>query len=261
MPRFAANISTLYGEFEFLDRLGAARADGFLAIEAQGIGHIALSELHRRTLDHGLQWALFNAPAGDAAKGDRGLAAQPGREEEFKRAIDEAVEAVQVLSCPCVHVLSGVIPGDDSASVRQRMRQTLLENMRWASESAREIPVTWLLEPINPRDMPGYFLNTQAQAHAVCDELALPNVKVQMDFYHCQIVEGDLARKWQRYHPGVGHIQIAGVPDRHEPDSGEVNYPYLFELIDGADYAGWIGCEYRPRTTTREGLSWLRPWL
>ena len=257
MPRFAANLSFLYGEHAFLDRFAAAREDGFEAVEYLFPYEHAPALLASRLREQGLQQALFNAPPGDWAAGDRGIACVPGREAEFKRAIEQALEYAAALQCPRVHVLAGVVPnGADRAPL-----QTLyVRNLAWAAQRAADAGVNLLIEPINRRDMPGYFLNRQDHAHAIVDEVGAPNLQVQMDLYHCQIVEGDLAAKLRQYLPTgrVGHLQIAGVPDRGEPDVGEVNYAYLFELIDALGYAGHVGCEYRPRAGTRDGLGWLR---
>ncbi|MNT10833.1 putative hydroxypyruvate isomerase YgbM [compost metagenome] len=157
-----------------------------------------------------------------------------------------------------VHVMAGLVPADAD---RARYRATYLENVAFAAKAAAAQGVTIVLEPINTRDMPGYFLNRQDDAQAICKEVGAANLKVQFDCYHCQIVEGDIAMKLRRDMPGIGHIQIAGVPERHEPDLGELNYPYLFDLIDTLGYQGWIGCEYRPRAGTSEGLGWLKPYL
>ena len=257
MPRFAANLSFLYGEHAFLDRFAAAREDGFEAVEYLFPYEHAPALLASRLREQGLQQALFNAPPGDWAAGDRGIACVPGREAEFKRAIEQALDYAEALQCPRVHVLAGLVPnGADRAPL-----QTLyVRNLAWAAQRAADAGVNLLIEPINRRDMPGYFLNRQDHAHAIVDEVGAPNLQVQMDLYHCQIVEGDLAAKLRQYLPTgrVGHLQIAGVPDRGEPDVGEVNYTYLFELIDALGYAGHVGCEYRPRAGTREGLGWLR---
>jgi hydroxypyruvate isomerase len=255
MPSFAANLSLMYGEHAFLDRFAAARRDGFAAVEFLFPYEHAPEVFADLLQAHGLQQVLFNASPGDWAAGDRGLACLPGREAEFRASIAQALEYAQALACPRVHVMAGLAPAGVDRALLQR---TYLRNLAWAAQQA--IGVDLLIEPINRRDMPGYFLNRQDQAHEVVIEVGAPNLKVQMDLYHCQIVEGDLAMKLRQYLPTgrVGHIQIAGVPERHEPDQGELNYPYLFELIDALGYAGHIGCEYRPRGDTSAGLAWLR---
>jgi 2-dehydrotetronate isomerase len=257
MPRFAANLSFLYGEHAFLDRFAAARQDGFEAVEFLFPYEHAPQVLAAQLRSQGLQQVLFNAPPGDWAAGDRGIACVPGREAEFRSAIAEALDYAAALQCPRVHVLAGLVPAGAERVVLQAL---YLRNLAWAAQRAADVGVTLLIEPINRRDMPGYFLNRQDHAHAIVEELGAPHLKVQMDLYHCQIVEGDLAAKLRQYLPAgrVGHLQIAGVPDRGEPDVGEVNYPYVFDLIDALGYTGHVGCEYRPRAGTREGLGWWR---
>ncbi|HEY0818347.1 MAG TPA: 2-oxo-tetronate isomerase [Rhizobacter sp.] len=259
MPRFAANLSFLYGQHAFLDRFAAARRDGFEAVEYLFPYEHAPAVLAARLREHGLQQVLFNAPPGNWAAGDRGIGCVPGREAEFRRAIDQALEYAAALQCPRVHVLAGLVPPDAD---RVPLQALYVRNLAWAAQRAADAGVTLLIEPINRRDMPGYFLNRQDHAHAIVEEVGAPSLQVQMDLYHCQVVEGDLAAKLRQYLPTgrVGHVQIAGVPDRGEPDVGEVNYPYLFELIDTLGYAGHVGCEYRPRGDTTAGLGWLRAW-
>lgn len=257
MPRFAANLSMMYTEHDFLDRFAAAAADGFKGVEFLFPYAYTPQELARRLADNGLQQALFNAPPGDWDAGERGMSALPGREDEFRRSIARALDYAQALDCPHIHVMAGMVP---AGADRAAMRATYIENLRWACEQAKPDGRTLLIEPINGRDMPGYFLSRQDDAHAVIAEVGADNLKVQMDLYHCQIVEGDLAMKIRQYLPTgrVGHFQIAGVPDRHEPDQGEVDFRYLFGVIDAMGYDGWIGCEYRPAAGTSAGLGWLR---
>ncbi|MFS8975165.1 2-oxo-tetronate isomerase [Cupriavidus necator] len=258
MPRFAANLSMMYNEHAFLDRFAAAAADGFRAVEYLFPYEHAAAELRARLDANGLTQALFNAPPGDWAAGERGLAALPGREAEFRDAVGRALEYAGVIGNDRVHVMAGLVPADAD---RARHRAAYLENVAFAAKAAAAQGITIVIEPINTRDMPGYFLNRQDDAQAICKEVGAANLKVQFDCYHCQIVEGDIAMKLKRDMPGIGHIQIAGVPERHEPDLGELNYPYLFEVIDSLGYDGWIGCEYRPRAGTSEGLGWLKPYL
>jgi hydroxypyruvate isomerase len=258
MPRFAANVSMMYTEHAFLDRFAAAAHDGFRGVEFMSPYDHSSADLEARLADNGLTLALFNAPPGDAAKGERGLASLPGREDEFRRSIELALDYARVLGNTRLHVMAGLLP---EGADRAPRRETYVRNLEWAAAQAAPLRITVVIEPINTRDIPGFFLNRQDEAHAVCAEAGAPNLRVQMDLYHCQIVEGDLAMKIRRYLGGVGHIQIAGVPDRHEPDAGEVNYPYLFGLIDELGYDGWIGCEYRPRAGTSAGLDWAKPWL
>ncbi|SCV01296.1 conserved hypothetical protein [Cupriavidus necator] len=258
MPRFAANLSMMYHEHAFLDRFAAAAADGFRAVEFLFPYEHAAAELRARLDANGLTQALFNAAPGDWAAGERGLAALPGREAEFRGTIGRALEYAGVIGNDRIHVMAGLIPADAD---RARCRATYLENLAFAARAAAAQGVTVLIEPINTRDMPGYFLNRQDDGQAICKEVGAANLKVQFDCYHCQIVEGDVAMKLKRDIAGIGHIQIAGVPERHEPDVGELNYPYLFEVMDTLGYDGWIGCEYRPRAGTSAGLGWLKPYL
>ena len=257
MPRFAANLSMLYPQHEFLDRFAAAAADGFEAVEFLFPYDYSANELKQRLSDNGLVQALFNVPPGDWAAGERGIATLPGREDEFRSGFDRALEYAAVLGNTRVHVMAGLLAAE---SDRARHHGVYLQNLAYAADQAGKAGITVLLEPINTRDMPGFFLNRQDQAQAICKEVGATNLKVQFDCYHCQIVEGDLATTLRRDFDCIGHIQIAGVPDRHEPDQGEVNYPYLFELMDHLGYDGWVGCEYRPKGDTSMGLQWLRDW-
>ncbi|QXI30784.1 2-oxo-tetronate isomerase [Pseudomonas vanderleydeniana] len=257
MPRFAANLSMLYPEHDFLDRFEAAAADGFEAVEYLFPYDYSPQELKRRLDDHGLIQVLFNAPPGDWAAGERGTVSLPGREQAFRDGFARALDYAGVLGNRHVHVMAGLLPAEAS---RERHQAIYLDNLAHACAEAAKVGITVLLEPINTRDMPGFFLNHQQQAHAIREAVGAANLQVQFDCYHCQIVEGDLAMTLRRDLAHIGHIQIAGVPDRHEPDHGEVNYPWLFELIDQLGYQGWIGCEYRPRGETSAGLQWLRDW-
>ena len=264
MPQFAANLSLMYTERPFLDRFAAAARDRFTAVEFQFPYAFAPAEVAARLADQGLQLVLFNAPAGGARRGDmttaweqgaRGTAALPGREAEFRAGVQEALRYAEQLGCPRIHVLSGIVP---TGVERESLKDLCANNLRWAAAEAARAGREILIEPINLRDMPRYFLNRQDHAHELLDAAQADNLKVQMDLYHCQIVEGDVASKLQRYLPTgrVAHIQIAGVPGRHEPDQGELNYPYLFDTIDALGYRGWVGCEYRPAAGTSQGLGW-----
>ncbi|MEU5924682.1 2-oxo-tetronate isomerase [Streptomyces antimycoticus] len=255
MPRFAANLSTMYTEHDFLDRFAAASADGFEAVEYLFPYPYDATELRRRLDDHGLRQVLFNAPPGAWESGERGLAALPGREAELRSGVERALEYAAELGCPRVHMMAGLVgPAQDPAE----HRDTYLANLARAAERAAAAGVDILIEPINGRDMPGYFLSRQAEAHTVVREVGASNLKVQLDLYHCQIVEGDLTTTLRRDLPTgrVGHLQIAGVPDRHEPDRGELDIRHLFGVIDELGFDGWIGCEYIPRVGTSEGLGW-----
>ena len=255
----------LYPEHAFLDRFEAAARDGFKAVEYLFPYAFEAREIAARLQSHGLQQVLFNAPPGDWEAGERGLACLPGREAEFKEGFAQALDYAGALGCPRLHVMAGLLP---AGSERAALYLTYVSNLRWAAVEAAKQGVNVLIEPINPRDIPGFFLNRQDHAHQVVADVGAPNLKVQMDLYHCQIVEGDLAMKLRQYLPtgNVGHIQIAGVPQRHEPDVGELNYPYLFSVLDDLGYEGWVGCEYRPKLGTQlggtsAGLGWLKPYL
>ncbi|NYT85382.1 2-oxo-tetronate isomerase [Pollutimonas harenae] len=254
MPKFAANITMMFNEVPFPDRFEAAREAGFDAVEFLFPYEYSTSDLAARLADHQLKNALFNLPPGDWAAGERGIASLPGRDDEFRRSVDQAIAYAQALGTPSVHVMAGLIP---DAAQKQQYHDIFLTRLEYAAAQCALHGITVLIEPINSRDMPHYFLSRQDQAHAIVDQVAAANLKVQMDFYHVQIMEGDIAMTFRKFQPNVGHIQIAGVPDRHEPDTGEVNYTYLFKLLDELDYKGWVGCEYRPAKGTLDGLGWL----
>ncbi len=258
MPKFAANLSLMYPEIDFLDRFAAAAADGFKAVEYLFPYAHPADELARRLRQHGLQQVLFNLPPGNWEAGERGFAALPGREAEFAAALAKALDYAKALGCPRLHCMAGIVPpGADRAACEA----TYLANLRQAAPAAAAAGVTLLLEPLNQRDFPGYFLNRNGQARAIIEAVAHPALKLQFDVYHTQMSEGFLAETLRENFALVGHIQIAGVPGRNEPDAGqEINYPYLFQRIDELGYAGWIGCEYRPRAGTRAGLGWAAPF-
>ena len=274
MPKFAANLSMMYPELPFLERFEAAARDGFKAVEYLFPYGYDANELCARLNAHGLEQVLFNAPpAGvDAAsieagwtQGMRGTACIPGRESEFRQGFDMALHYAHALKCPRLHMMAGLLPAH---TTREQLRNTYIGNARWAAKAAAAQGIDLLIEPINTRDIPGFFLNRQDHAHDLIAEIGHLNVKVQMVLYHCQIVEGDVACKIRQYLPtgNVGHFQIAGVPERQEPDIGEMNYPYLFDVIDSLGFKGWIGCEYKPRLGgqaegTSKGLGWLKPYL
>jgi 2-dehydrotetronate isomerase len=263
MPRFAANLTMMYTEHSFLDRFGAAARDGFSAVEYLFPYEHPAETLAGLLKEHGLMQVLFNSPPGDWKAGERGNTALPGREAEFREGFLKALEYARALECPRIHTMAGLVAaGADRASDRAKMRETYLENLDWAAVQAAGAGVDVLIEPIAQRNIPGFFLNLQEEAHAIVAELGRPNIKVLMDLFHCQVEEGDLAMRIRKYladpkQTGVGHFQIAGVPERHEPDTGEVRYEYLFDLIDSLGYEGWIGCEYIPKAATSEGLGWL----
>jgi 2-dehydrotetronate isomerase len=257
MPRFAANLSMMYQEHAFLDRFGAAAADGFDAVEYLFPYEFDSAEIAARLRTHGLTQALFNMPPGNWAAGERGMAIRSGREAEFADGVGRALAYAQATACKRLHAMAGLIQADDD---HDQLRQTYIRNLRMAARLLAQHGITLLIEPINTRNMPGYYLTTQQQAHDILAEVGEPNLRVQMDLYHCQVMEGDLSMRLRRHFDGVGHVQIAGVPQRHEPDVGEVNYPALFRELDALGYTGFVGCEYVPAAATSVGLGWLKAW-
>jgi 2-dehydrotetronate isomerase len=253
MPRFAANISTMFTERPFAERIQAAAAAGFDAVECQFPYEVAAAELERRLAEAGVELILLNTPAGDFAGGERGLAGLPGREADFTSALERALDYAKALNCPQIHVMAGIKP---EGAAKEACLEVFKANLRLAAEACARAGRIALIEPINTRDIPGYLLNTPAEGAAIIAELGVRGLMLQFDFYHAQIMAGDLARSFERLLPMIGHVQVAGVPERHEPDVGEVNYPYLFEVMDRVGYAGWVGCEYFPAGSAEEGLGW-----
>lgn len=259
MIRLAANLSMLFNEHDFLDRFAAASQAGFRGVEYLFPYAYAPDTLGELLAETGLEQVLFNLPPGDWEAGERGLASLPGREAEFRDSVAEALRYAQVLDCPRVHAMAGLLPADaDQHEARAAHHATYIENLRFAAREAAKVGREVLIEPINTRDMPGFFLSRQAQAMAVLEEVGEPNLRLQFDLYHCQIMDGDLIRHLEQQFAAIGHVQIAGVPERHEPDVGEVHYPALFERLEALGYEGWVGCEYRPAADTRQGLGWGR---
>jgi hydroxypyruvate isomerase len=257
VPRFAANLSMMYTEHAFLDRFAAAAADGFAAVEYLFPYEYPAAQLRGLLDGNGLQQVLFNAPPGDFDAGERGNASLPGREAEFRNGFHLALDYAEEMDCPRVHVMAGLAP---AAADRDERLAVYHDNLGWAAERAATRGVDVLIEPINQRDMPGYLLSLQDEAHQIVVKVGAPNLKVQLDLYHCQITEGDVTMRLRSDLPTgrVGHLQIAGVPDRHEPDAGELAIDHLFAVIDELGFDGWVGCEYRPAAGTSEGLGWLR---
>lgn len=257
MPRLAANLSMMFTEHPFEARFEAAARAGFRAVEFLFPYDWPSSQVAQWLAEAGVENVLFNLPPGDWVSGERGLAALPGREIEFRAALRKALDYAQVLGTPRLHVMAGLIPAGADAGLRARMRSTYLDNLRWAAQEALQAERTLLIEPINPRDIPGYWLNHQQEALDVIAEVGAPNLRLQFDLYHAQIVDGDLTRRIERQVGLTGHVQIAGVPDRHEPDAGELAITHLLATLDRVGYAGWVGCEYRPRGQTEAGLGWI----
>ncbi len=257
MPRFAANLSTMFHEVPFLERFARARAAGFQAVEFLFPYAFDVAAIRHMRDEAALQVVLFNTPPGDWDRGERGLAALPGREAEFREALERALDYAGELDCPRIHVMAGVVPeGVDPAECER----VFVANLRWAAERAEPLGIRLCIEPINTRDIPGYFLTTHEQARRILEAVGHERVRLQFDFYHTQMMQGDLTRRFEEMRPLVEHVQIAGVPGRHEPDHGEIHYPWIFRRLDELGYGGWVGCEYRPRHGTEEGLGWLRRW-
>ena len=255
--RFAANLSMMFTEHPFLERFAAASAAGFDAVEYLFPYEFPATNLKERLDRHGLVQALFNMPPGDWAAGERGTACLPGREAEFREGVARAVDYARTLGCPRLHCMSGLPP---AGLDRDAALETYIGNLRHAAAACADAGLTLLVEPINGRDMPGYLMNSTALARRVIEAVGAPNLRLQLDLYHCQISEGDLAMRIRANADLTAHVQIAGVPDRHEPDRGEVNYPYLYEVLAETGYDGFVGCEYRPRGRTEDGLGWFAPY-
>ena len=255
--KFAANLSFLYQDLPFLDRIAAAARDGFEGVEYLFPYDFPASEIKQRLSDAGIVQALFNAPAGDWAAGERGTASLPGRTDEFRAGIEKALDYAGVLGNTRLHVMAGLLPAGADRAAHLAAYQA---NVAWAAQQAAKQGITVVLEPINQRDMPGYFLSYQRDALAVVEAVGAPNLQVQFDCYHCQIMEGDIVMKLRAMFERIGHVQIASVPGRNEPDGQELNYPFIFRTLDELGYAGWVGCEYKPRAATSDGLGWLRAY-
>lgn len=255
MPKLAANVSTLFPELDFLERFVAAARAGFRAVEYQFPYQWNPEHVAARARDAGVQVVLHNLPAGDFAKGDRGIACLPGREKEFREGVERAIEYARAASCPRLNCLAGLAPAD-----REHF-EVLVENVRFAARKLGAAGLQLTLEPINTRTVPGFFLSRSAQAIDVLNAAGEGNAFLQYDFFHMQIMEGDLAKSVERLLARIGHMQLADVPDRHEPGSGEINFDFLLRHLDALGYSGWVGCEYNPKGDTVEGLKWAKPYL
>lgn len=255
MPKFAANLSMMFNEVPFPERFAAAAKAGFKAVEFLFPYDYTPAQVAGWLKENNLKNALFNMPPGNWAAGDRGMASIPGREQEFCDGVAKAIEYALALGTPTVHAMAGMLP---AGADRATHRSTYVDNIWYAAKELGKHNLTLVIEPINTRDMPGYFLNYQDEAHAIRKEIGEPNLKVQMDFYHVQIMEGDLTMTFKNNFEGIGHVQIASVPTRNEPDEGEINYRHIFKLLDDLGYDGYVGCEYRPRGRTEDGLGWLK---
>lgn len=254
MPRFAANLSMMFQEIpDFLDRFDAAAKAGFKAVEFLFPYDHPPAAIAERLEKNRLTLALFNTVPGDWNAGERGLAALPGREQQFRDGVDTAIEYAKAAKCRTIHAMAGLWPDG-----KPKSGDVYIENLRWAADRAAPAGLTVIIEPINTRDIPGYFLNYTGQAIGIIDKVGRSNLQLQLDLYHVQIMEGDLAPKIRVLAGRYPHVQIAGTPGRNEPDVGEVNFPYLFDLFDEIGYQGWIGCEYRPKGDTLAGLGWAK---
>ncbi|WP_065377121.1 2-oxo-tetronate isomerase [Ensifer adhaerens] len=255
MPVFAANLTMMFNEWPFLDRFDAAADAGFAAVEYLFPYEAAPEAIAERLARNNLQQALFNLPPGDWAAGERGIAALPGRFDALKAGVERALDYAAATGVGRLHLMAGLADPDDEDAASWYRRSVTYAAGRLAEEG-----IDLLLEPINGRNMPGYFLNDFGAAERLIGELGLSNLKLQFDIYHRQILHGDVVMALRRLLPITGHVQIASVPSRHEPDGEELNYPYLFAEIDRLGYGGFVGCEYIPRGRTLDGLDWFRPF-
>ena len=258
MPKLAANLTMLWNELDFLDRFGAAAKAGFSAVEYLFPYPYSKQQLVERLGQHRLTQALHNLPAGDWAKGDRGTACQPERRGEFRDGVGLAIEYAKALNCPQLNCLVGIAPAGADADALQR---TLVDNLKFAATELGKQNIKLLVEPINTRDIPGFYLCHTKQALELFAEVASPNLYLQYDIYHMQIMEGDLGPTIKANLPRIAHVQIADNPGRNEPGTGEINHAFLFDLLDKEGYQGYVGAEYKPRGKTDEGLAWAKPYL
>jgi hydroxypyruvate isomerase len=258
MPKFAANLTMLFNELEFLARFEAAAKAGFRGVEYLFPYPFAKERLAEELSKHQLVQVLHNLPAGDWAAGERGIAVNPSRVGEFQEGVGKAIEYATALGCKQVNCLAGITPKDVSA---EQARQAFIDNLKFAAPKLAAANIKLLIEPINTRDIPGFFLSGTKQALAIMDEVGSPNLFLQYDIYHMQIMEGDLAPTIARNLARIPHLQLADNPGRNEPGTGEINYPFLFQFLDSLGYEGWIGCEYKPKTTTLDGLGWIKSYL
>ena len=253
MPKFTSNLSFMFPEMPFLERFQAAAAARFPAVEFAFAYEYPPEQVAAAAKSAGVEVVLMNLPPGDWNAGERGLGALAGRRDDFRAALETAIRYAEANGCRQLHAMAGAGP--------TAKEDVFVENLAWAANRLAPLGIALLIEPINVIDMPGYFLTLPDQARRIIERVAHPNLHLQLDLYHCQIMRGDLARQIETHLPLVRHIQIAGNPGRHEPDVGEINYPYLFDLIDNLGYRGWVGCEYKPAGETAAGLGWARPYL
>lgn len=259
MPRFAANLTMLFTEVPFLERFERAARAGFEAVEFLFPYAYAAGDIKAKLQANRLQLVLHNLPPGDWDAGERGIACLPERSDEFRAGVARAIEYATALGAPQLNCLAGKVPASTTAGAsHDLLRKTLVANLKYAAAELKKADVRLLIEPINSYDIPGFYLNRTAQALAIIDEVGSDNLFVQYDIYHAQRMEGELAATIEKHLAKIGHMQLADNPGRHEPGSGEINYDFLFAHIDRVGYKGWIGCEYKPKTSTEAGLAWLQ---
>jgi len=258
MPKFCANLTMLWTELDFVDRFAAAAKAGFRGVEYLFPYDYPKERLADALDKHKLVQVLHNLPAGDWAKGDRGIACQPERVGEFQDGVGRAIQYARALGCKQVNCLAGLCPKDVAD---ERQRTTFVANLKFAALKLKAAGVKLLIEPVNTRDIPGFYLTHSRQALDIIDEVGSDNLFLQYDIYHMQVMEGDLARTIEANLQRIPHMQLADNPGRHEPGTGEINYPFLFDFIDRLGYQGWIGCEYKPQAKTDDGLAWMRPYI
>jgi hydroxypyruvate isomerase len=254
MPRFAANLSMLFTEVDFIDRFAVAAHAGFGAVECQFPYAEPAAKIAAQLREHDLKMVLHNLPAGDWAAGERGIACHPDRVDEFRRGVVQAIDYAMTLGCPQLNCIAGIAPTGVPGEVVQ---ETLIANLRYAAGELKAVGLRLLVEPINTFDIPGFYLSRTDQALALIDAVGADNFYLQYDVYHAQRMEGDLGNTLSRHLPRIAHVQVADNPGRHEPGSGEINYSWLFRHLDAIGYQGWVGCEYKPATTTEAGLDWI----
>jgi hydroxypyruvate isomerase len=253
VPKFAANLTMLFSELPFLDRFAAAKAAGFSGVEHLFPYDFDKADLREQLDEHGLTQVLHNLPAGNWGAGERGIATLPERVDEFRDGVARAIDYAKALDCRQLNCLVGIAPRDADPF---ELNEVLVGNLRFAADALAKERIRLLVEPINTLDIPGFFLNRTEQAVQLIADVRSSNLFIQYDIYHMQVMEGDIARTVQKHLPRIAHIQLADNPGRNEPGTGEINYPFLFRHLDTIGYRGWVGCEYKPRTTTVEGLGW-----
>ncbi len=258
MPKFASNLTMMFNEVDFLDRFREATNAGFNAVEFLSPYEHPKEQVAERLRINGLVTALFNFPVGDWDAGERGIACLPDRVGEFQDSVGTAIEYAKALGCKQMNCLSGIAPAGVDV---EKVHEIFVSNLRFAAENLDEVGVRLLIEPINTRDIPGMYLTHTDQALSIIDEVGSDNMGLQYDVYHMQIMEGDLTPTMEANKDRISHIQIADNPGRNEPGTGEINYPFVFKAIDEMGYDGWVGCEYKPLTTTKEGLGWIRDYI